>query len=164
MSLIRLALSSVLANFDNFNIRTEKAGDKDVPAADFKFEIAQPADILNVFSPDLKKTLFQEGTIDLANGLPLRYTDLVYPLKFDQEMTGAKLQIDVGVGDPMKFDDCKVGEFRLTPMEGGSVIMVLRVQCKPTAAQVGTLYELQKHKLTISIVPPELPVMQEATQ
>jgi hypothetical protein len=36
----------------------------------------------------------------------------VYPLARDEEMFGATVTIDFGVGDPMIFQDAKVNHFR----------------------------------------------------
>lgn len=160
--MLRLELSAVTATLESVNLRTEKHGPDKVPAADLKISAAQSADVLANFSPTLKNFLFHtEGTLDLAGGFALRDAHLVYPIARDEEMTGATVKIGFGVGEPMAFDDAKVNAFKLTPMDGGSVIVGFRVQCRPTPEQVAKLYTLQETGIELSLVPAELPTMGE---
>jgi hypothetical protein len=70
-------------------------------------------------------------------------------------MTGADVTIDYGVGKPKWCSaECKVNQFRITPMEGGSVIVFMRVQCKPTTEkQIAKLYTLQETGVTLIARP-----------
>lgn len=161
--MMRLELDRVTATLENVNLRTEKAGAEKVPAADLKITAAQSADVLAHFSPTLKTFLFHtEGTLDLAGGFALRDAHLVYPLSRDEEMTGATVKVGFGVGDPMVFDDAKVNAFRLTPMDGGSVVVGFRVQCRPTPEQVAKLYTLQETGIEFTLEPAELPSLPDA--
>ncbi len=161
--MLELELTKVTATLENLNLRTEKAGPDKIPAADLKITCAQSADVLAHFSPLLKTFLFDvDGPKDLADGISVRDPHLGYPLSRDEEMTGATVQIGFGVGDPMAFEDCKVNSFRLTPMEGGSVVLGMRVQCRPTPEQVGKLYQLQETGIELTLEPMELPAMGEA--
>lgn len=156
--LLALALSAAPAVFSNFNARTEKAGPDEVPAADLEFVVNQSADVLAFFSPTLKAHLFDEKSLDLADGMALRYPNMHYPIVFDREMTGAKVSIENGIGKPMVFDDAKVNKIRVTPMAGGSVQLGVRIQCKPDERQAGKLYMLQGQKgIALTIEPAELP-------
>lgn len=161
--MLDFALSKATATLENFNTRTEKSGPDKVPAADLKISCVRSADILAHFSPTLKAMLFNEdGPRDLAEGMQLRDPHMVYPLARDEEMTGATVSIDYGVSKPMEFADAKVNQFRITPMEGGSVIVGFRVQCKPDEKQAGKLYMLQEQGITLTIVPAALPEMKAA--
>lgn len=152
--MLKLALAAVSAEFCNFNARTEKSGPDTVPAADLEFQIAQHADKLDELSDTLKSHLFDTaGPKDLADGMALAHPDWNYPLGIDGEMTGAALNIETGIGKGMDFADVKVSKLRITPMEGGSVILGIRCQCKPDEKQAGKLYMLQGQKVTISITP-----------
>lgn len=156
--MLRLDLTKCTATLENVNLRTEKSGPDKVPAADLKISAAQSADVLAHFSPTLKSFLFHtEGTLDLAGGFALRDPHLQYPLARDEEMTGATVEIGFGPGAPMVFEDAKVNAFRLTPMDGGSVIVGFRVQCRPTPEQVARLYQLQEMGIELSLKPAELP-------
>lgn len=156
--MLRLELPKCTATLDNINLRTEKSGDDKIPAADLKISTGQSADVLANFSPTLKNFLFNpEATLDLAGGMSLRDPHLQYPLARDEEMTGATLTVGFGPGKPMTFDDCKVNAFRLTPHEGGSVVLVFRVQCRPSPEQIAKLYTLQETGIDITLTPAELP-------
>lgn len=161
--MLEFELEGATATLENFNPRVEKAGPEKVPAADLKISCARSADVLAHFEPTLKAFLFNDkGPRDLADGLPLRDPHMVFPLARDEEMTGATVKIDFGIGEPMVFADAKVNQFRLTPQEGGSVIVGFRVQCKPNELQAGKLYTMQEKGITISVEPAELPEMEDA--
>ena len=161
--MLRLELSKATATLESVNLRTEKHGQDKVPAADLKISAAQSADVLANFSPTLKNFLFHtEGTLDLAGGFALRDPHLGYPLSRDEEMTGAKVSIGYGVGDPMAFDDAKINTFKLTPMDGGTVVVGFRVQCRPTPEQVAKLYTLQETGIEFTLEPAELPTLPDA--
>jgi hypothetical protein len=161
--MLRLELTGATATLQNFNPRVEKKGIEKVPATDLRISTAQPSDILAFFAPTLKAHLFNaDGPRDLADGLPLRDPHMVYPLKRDEEMFGATVSIEYGVNKPLVFDDAKLKDFQLTPMEGGTVVLTFTVQCKPDAEkQIPKLYALQEQGITISVEPAELPTMQE---
>jgi hypothetical protein len=160
-------LSKAVATLVNLNTRVEKAGaggkDK-TPACDLRISTAQSPDVLAFFEPTLKQHLFNDaGPRDLADGLPLRDPHLVYPLKRDEEMTGARVSIDYGVSETIDLEDCKLKDFAITPMQGGTVIVAFTVQCKPDAFKdLPYLYQLQEQGITLSVTPAELPTMAEA--
>lgn len=161
--MLELSLNKANATLENLNLRTEKAGDQKVPAADLKVSVPQSMDVLAHFSPTLKAFLFDEdGPKDLADGVRVRDPHLGYPLSRDEEMTGATVAIGYGVGKPITITDCKVNGFKLTPMDGGSVVVGMRVQCRPTPEQVAKLYEMQETGIEFSLVPMELVEMKAA--
>ena len=161
--MLELELDAATATLENLNTRTEKAGPDKMPAADLKFSCAQSADVLAHFSPELRAFLFDEdGPKDLADGVRVRNPHLDYPLGLDHEMTGASIRIDYGVGKPLEFTECKVNQFRITPMDGGSVVLGFRVQCRPDEKQIGKLYLLQEQGVTLTLEPMELPEMKAA--
>lgn len=161
--MLRLELTKCTATLENLNLRTEKAGEDKIPAADLKISTGQAADVLAHFSPTLKSFLFNpEATLDLAGGMSLRDPHLQYPLARDEEMTGAVVTIGYGPGKPMTFEDCKVNAFRITPHEGGSVVLAFRVQCRPSPEQVAKLYTLIEQGVEITVTPCELPEMGKA--
>lgn len=161
--MLELELDKVTATLENINLRTEKAGPDKVPAADLKITCARSADVLAHFSPSLRGFLFDEnGPKDLADGVQVRDPHLGYPLSRDEEMTGSTVQIGYGVDSPMRFEDAKVNAFKITPIDGGSVILGFRIQCRPTPEQVGKLYQLQETGIELTLEPMELPAMKDA--
>ena len=156
--MMQLELDRASATLESVNLRTEKHGPDKVPAADLRISVAQSSDVLAHFSPTLKNFLFHtEGTLDLAGGFELRDRHMVFPLSRDEEMTGATVKIGYGPGDPQVFADAKVNAFKLTPMDGGSVIVGFRVQCRPTPEQIAKLYTLQETGIELWLEPAELP-------
>lgn len=170
--MLALKLDKITATFLHFNARTEVSGNDVIPAADLKISTFLPATVLDSFRPDLKDMLFKadklEGTLfagddDIAKqGLLMRDPHMVYPMERDEEMTGATFAIDFGIGDPMVFADAKVNGFKLTPRDGGSVVVEFRVQCRPDQDQGGKLYWLQKKGITFALTPAEPPEMAKA--
>lgn len=161
--MLELELEKATATLENFNPRTEKNGTDRVPAASLKFSMALGADVLAFFAPDLKARLFETSS-DLAGELlKVRDTHMVYPAERDEEMYGATLLIEYGVGEPIKLPEALVKDFRLTPMEGGSVIVGFTVNCKPDAwKDVPRLYLAQGQGCTITLEPAELGEMKNA--
>ena len=156
--MLRLELDKATATLQSLNLRTEKHGEQNVPAADIDVSVARSADVLAEFSPTLKDFIFDPaGPRDLAEGLPIRDKHLKYPLHRDEEMTGATVLIGYGVGEPMRIADAKVSKFRITPHEGGGVVVEFRVQCKPEPEQIAKLYTLQASQIEISLKPVDLP-------
>jgi hypothetical protein len=162
--MLQLELTKAVATLINFNPFTEKNGKDRVPATALRITAALTADVLAFFSPTLKAFLFNDaGPRDLADGLPLRDPHLEYPLKRDEQMTGATVTVDYGVNAPLVFTEAKLKNFQLTPKEGGTVVVAFTVLCKPDAEkEIPKLYLLQGQGITISIEPCKLPEMQEA--
>ncbi len=161
--MLALEIQSPTATLESLNLRTEKCGPDKVPAADLKLSLATSADVLAHFHPDLKMSMFTTGPKDLLGdtGLAVRDNHKVYPEGRDEEMTGATVKIGYGVGEPMVFGEAKVNSFRLTPQDGGSVIVAFRVQCRPSPEQVAKLYTLQETGVELTIEPAELPSMDD---
>lgn len=162
--MLELELEKQTANLVDFDPKTKKFGGGKVPYAVLAVSCTLSADVLANFSPTLKAMLFDEkGPKDLAGDtMPLRDPHMVYPLDRDEEMTGATVMIDVGIGDPMRFADVVVKDFQLTPLPGGFVVVAFKVHCEPNEAQVGKLYMMQEQPITITLEPMELPKMQDA--
>lgn len=156
--MLELEITKVVGTFENFNPRVEKDG----PAADLKISCNMPADVLAHFRADLRSTLFVSETDLAGETLRVRDTHMVYPISRDEEMTGATVSIDFGIGAPMRFGGAKVNQFRLTPLDGGSVIVAFRVQCRPSEEQAGKLYTLQEKGITLTLEPADPPKMAEA--
>lgn len=163
--MLRLTLDKAKAFLQSLNLRVEKHGEANVPAADLDLSIPRSADVLAEFAPTLKAFIFDEnGPRDLAEGIPIRDKHFRYPLHRDEEMTGATVRVAYGVGEPMVFADAKVSKFRITPHEGGAVVIECRVQCRPAPEDVAKLYGLQQAEIEVSLEPAELPKMAEASE
>ena len=156
--MLALEIVSPSATLESLNLRTEKCGPDKVPAADMKISFPTSADVLAHFHPDLKNSMFTTGPKDLLGdtGLAVRDNHMQFPIGRDEEMTGATVKIGYGVGEPMVFQEAKVNSFRLTPQDGGSVVVAFRVQCRPSPEQVAKLYTLQETGVELTLEPCEL--------
>jgi hypothetical protein len=144
----------------DFDPNTEKNGE---PYAYLTISTAQEADVLAFFEPTLKAFYFDENaTRDLALGLRLRDDHQVFPHRRTEEMGGATLTVDYGIGNPMVLMDTALNSFELTPMDGGRVVVVFRAKVRLTEEQAGKVFMLQKKAITISVEPAELPELKEA--
>jgi len=121
------------------NLRAEKRGEQSAPAIDVKFVRQAGNDALAMLHPGLKDALYfrdeqteAQGQID---GVPEIAPNLRFPklgsLAWDLEMSGCRVVIDYGLGDELSnivLADCKVNQFRVECMEGGTVEITFRVQ------------------------------------
>lgn len=143
----------------HINLRDEKHGDDNVLAVDLKFQGDFTGDILAEFGADLRDCLFKmaEGgdLADQASDTPtqLRFPQMIQPLKFDAEITGAKVTIEYGLGD-LVLPICNVNNFKVECHDGGTVRVTFRVQAKPTGEQLAKISSLLASSATISIESP----------
>ena len=159
---MKLALTDAAALFVHFNARAEIHGEETEAAGDIQFKFDLPNDRLADFHPDLKGVLYfkdpsRAETDDLANaGLDaphLRFQKMVLPLRFSNEMVGATIKINKGTGKPLTIKDAKVNDFRITPKEGGTIELRVRVQTHPSESQSGALCGMIKHEVRVTIEP-----------
>lgn len=160
--MLRLELDNVTATLESFTSRKEKQGPERLPAATIKVSTAQNADVLAHFNPTLRAHLFEEGQ-DLGGPfLHLRDSHMVFPLARDEEMTGCTLKIGYGVGSPLVFEGVKVGDFRLTPHDGGTVVLGFKASFLCGEASAGKLHLLNEEGIELTLEPAELPTMKDA--
>jgi len=166
-----LELDHQTATFANLNLRPEKHGDENVPGADLKLQMTVSNDILAHFHPSLRSALFRaphEGEADLvdnaqaADGQPANLSRLVFgnrlhALKWDAEIVGATATVHYGTGgkSDIVLEDSTVDGFVIEPMDGGSVVISMRVKCSPDEKAVGKLSRLMGNEIEFSLVPPE---------
>ena len=162
--MLELEFSKVTATLEALNCRVERAGPDKIPAADLKVSLPTDADVLAHFAPTLRDFLFAPGPKDLLGDTVMAVRDphMGYPLSRDEEMTGATVQIGYGVGDPIHLPDCTLNQFRLTPQDGGSVIVAFRIQCRPSPEQIARLYTLQETGIELTLEPMDVPEMKAA--
>lgn len=152
----------------NVNVRAEVKGEDREPASDLKFEADVPNDFLSELSSSLKSSLYfyDDARGDLADQgkkepgfLPhLKFPRMDLPIKWNDEMADAVVAIRlVGAEGPlMTLEPVKINDLKLTPKEGGTVALSLRVQCHPTADQFGELATLVQREVEFSIAEREI--------
>lgn len=159
-----LELDKATATLEKFVSRKESHGGERRCAATLKMSAAQPADVLAHFHPDLRDKMFAEGAPDLLgdHAIKLRDPNCVYPEARDEEMFGAEMRIAYGVGPALVFPDCRLSDFRLTPMDGGTVVIAFNVHTLCDEVMGGKLHVLNEEGITLTIEPAELPEIKAA--
>jgi hypothetical protein len=154
---------------DHVNVRPEKHGDKSVTAVDVRFLLTgENRAVLALLDDKLCSTLYwdadaeagQEALPDVEASLPnLRFARLKGPLKWEEEITSARVEIDFGMGGESNIvlTPAKVNDFKADCQEGGTTELSFRVQC--SSLPEGTLDKLGKLlncETKITVKPPEV--------
>ena len=150
------------------NARAEVNGEEREPAGDVGLDAHLPNDVLNVFHPALKGLLYHfdkgrerdlddQGRAHEAGFAPdIRLPKLGLPLKWDDEITNAKVTIRVpGETKEVVLNPVKVNGFKLTPLDGGTVEFHMRVQYHPDEKQAGKLAILVQQEVEVSLEQSE---------
>lgn len=157
-------LTRVTAKLHSYSPRRELHGDDPQPAASLTFDVKLGADLLAMFAPTLRSSLFHkaDGVVrNLADAASdandLRYPQITDPIKWELEIVGAELTIHRGLGpkSDLVLPLCDVDNFSLLPMQGGIVAVRFRVACHPSESQSGKLAFLIAEEVEITLDPPE---------
>lgn len=158
------------------NFRVEKHGDENRSAVDLNLELMRPATDLAMFGPQLRDALFWRDPsaaetslfddIDPSLEKPnLRCPMLKGPFAIDASYVGCTVTIAWGLGGPKSdivLDPCKVNRIRIEPLEGGSVVITLRVQFAGIDDKTaGRLAMLIDQETVVSIEAPEREAVDE---
>lgn len=150
-----LSLTKEPAKLTNLNVRVELHGEDVVPAADMKLEIPLTIEDLAQFSPTLRASWYDKQAKLLA-------PEVDGPFDIHGKIVGATVTVHLGLGgkSDLVLGGCEVDQYKLEPIDGGSVTFYCRVKCRPDKKQIGELYELQQCLLEVSIEPAqaELPL------
>lgn len=144
-----------------FTPRVEKHGDDDVSAASLGLQIEAPNTILDQLSPSLRATLYAapEGQVTLpgiVETMPLLRTKVIENLKLTNCYEGWTLVITAGANGDITIKECKVDKFVVTPRDGGSVLLDLRVGSSDISEdEAGWLYGHLRHEIEITLHSPE---------
>lgn len=160
-------LNEQTVTFANFNARTELNGETRKPASDLSLRAQLPNSILNSFFPGLLEMLYERPkSPDLVEqGNPegptaLRMPLLGLPLDWDLVLDNRTLTIDYGLGDEQSnivLPECKVHKFKITPQNGGTVLVAWQISAHPDAKQAGWLYDHQQTDIVISLAEIKQP-------
>ena len=160
--MLELELDNAKATLEDYDPKVGKVGGVRERSALLKVSIDVTADILAHFEATLKDRLFVLDE-DLAGGvLRVRDSGEVYPMARSEEMFRATVKIDYGLGKPMHFPEADLDEFRISPMDGGGVILFARIKVKPDEGQAGRLYMLHGEPITLTVEPAVQPMLKEA--
>lgn len=138
------------ASIANVNNRIQRHGEERQLAADIKFNLSAPNNILDAFDPSLRKDLFRKPGRGEQQSLPqigealteVKHTCLE-PLKLNHEFTGYELQIDGHLDgtEPIVLVDVKLKKFVATPREGGSVDLSFTASAEIDSSEAAELTE-----------------------
>jgi hypothetical protein len=162
--MLQLEIEDKNATIMQFNpgMKTLKGAGVRLPVTVLRLEVTLDADVLAFFEPTLKDRYFVFGAVDLIEGLVLRDRNDVFPHDRNEEMSGARIKLQTGLGPAMEFPDADLSKFKLSPVDGGMVVIVFDVEIKPDETQAGRLYMLQEQKVVLTVEPRELPEMKAA--
>lgn len=145
----------------NVNGRHESHGDENVLAVDLKFRGDFDGDILAEFAPSLRTAIYAktEGgdLADQGTDTPtkIRFPNLIQPLKFDNEIVGARVDLQYGL-QTIRFETANINKFEIECHDGGTVTVSYRVQARPTEEQLARCFALLDTQVPITITPPEV--------
>ena len=160
--MLQFELTAANATLEEFKPKMKKDEGGKIPCAELVFSVPLDAEVLAFFSPKLRDFIFNEDSLDLAGGMPLRDPYMSLPMHREEEMGGADVKVGFGLKQVLAFESVSLDEFSLTPMAGSVVIVKFRVKCQPTESQAGALYMLQEQPITLTVSPPDSESMLEA--
>tara|TARA_B100001105_G_C22399440_1_gene448565 strand:+ start:2491 stop:3177 length:687 start_codon:yes stop_codon:yes gene_type:complete len=147
--------------------RTEKHGDQDVPAVTLGIRITTANTLLDQLSQGLCAQLYKspeepepqpefDGMERIA--LPLRRDNVIDRLALKGELNGYTVIIDFGIDETsdIKLGGAKIDGFVVTPHEGGSIELGLRIGSSDLdELKAGRLAMLNKHEIQLKLLAPE---------
>lgn len=155
-------------NFERLKIahvkhRLEKHGDEDVPAVDMKLVYRASNDVLAMFSPTLKSSLYwfdesvQGQVLDDPAYLPNIKNPKIEPLKWKDKHEHMVFRIHHGVTDDeaMVFPEATASKFVIHPLEGGAVTIEFLVQALLRDNSMDALIHVEKTEVYCSLQPDE---------
>jgi hypothetical protein len=144
------------------NLRAEKHGEDNVPAADLKFETNVAAPVAESLVPGVRRMLMRKPAVGEQQNLlgEDNLTQLKYPnlaaLKFDIDLPGYSLAIARGMGlAPALKLPGDLKRFTVQGIDGGSFGLSFTFACKPEPDQVGELYTMQQEDIYLTLTPPK---------
>lgn len=155
--MLELELTNAKSTLEDWAPKDDKVG----PYVQLRISCDLDYNILAEFSDDLKDRVFKLNE-DLAGGvLQIADSGEVYPMSRAESMFGALLKLQYGLGQ-MDFADAVIDDFKISPIDGGGVILAFHAKIRPSEGQVDKLYHLRKQSITVTLEPMEQPVMREA--
>lgn len=149
-----------LTRITHINVGQEKHGNQDVNAMDIDLRYTTGNQVLAMFSPTLKSTLFEKddsnGEIDPdENHLTALKHPKMGPIKWDETYENASATVHIGASGKadITFGDCKVRKFVIEPKQGGTVVVSYQVRCHPTDEQIGKIAGKLNQEVFVTLDP-----------
>lgn len=155
------------ATLSSVTPRIEKHGDRDVPAVTLGLRITAANTLLDLLAPGLMAMLYKPVEADPVQGelpeveqaisMPLLRVRIIDVLHLRGELSGWALAIEYGIDESsaIHLGGCKVDKFRVTPAEGGSIELALRIGTRDVDEEsMGRLTMLLGHEINITLIAP----------
>jgi hypothetical protein len=144
--------------------RVERHGDDDVPAISLHLKITTANTILDKLSRTLRPTLYRSASDAGQPALEgveastpqLRQTGIEI-IKLKGQLDGWTMHIDYGhdEDDPIELGQCKVDHFAVTPHDGGTVDLFLRIGTSDIEPEdAGILWSKNGQEIVFSLIAP----------
>lgn len=155
---LRFELSRCNATI-HYTPRREIHGENPEPAATVAIETTLPAELLAMFSPTLRWSLYEGEPPDSP-----RFPEIEGAIRWKKEIVGGLLIVHSvlgGVSD-IRLPVAKADKFEIAVVEGGAFTLAFRVACHPAEAQHGALAMRQDMECEVSFEPPALDLVEQA--
>lgn len=150
------------AKLSTLTTRSELHGDDAVPAVSLGLELTTSNEILDLIDKELAPRLFKHSDSKSLPGVRDALTVLacnsIERATLAVKHEGWTLQVDDGVDDtkPLAFGGCKVDKVSVEPMQGGSVVLRMRIGTSDlNAAKSGMLGMHVGQQIWITLTAPK---------
>ena len=146
-----------------FNVRTEKHGEDDVLAFSAGLKFTGPNTFLDLIAPGLRESLYaavpgQDQLPGVEPATPLLRCKKIDSVALELSFEGWTLEIAHGIDEPMKIGGARIDKWRVTPKDGGSVEVSLRVGSNDVdEAELGQIAGKLSQMVSVRMIAPEKP-------
>lgn len=160
-----LKLFKVRARVASVNGRQELNGEEHRLACDIGIEVNQSNRFLDKLDTRLLETFYWknpsgandqaelEGVERVTDFPNLRFEHLVTPIKWAEKFEDGEFRVHHGddPADDIVLREVKINEIKLTPKEGGTVLVGLRIQGHPDEGDLARLFTVLQSEVTITV-------------
>jgi hypothetical protein len=159
---VQLQLKERMVKITAVSPNRELHGESPKPVCYIGVTFPMQGDELAMFHPALRSMVFDRNKDgDLAEqgesgGTAIRFQHLHLPLKWKDECVGAEVTVHYGARDDsaIKLPGSVLGNFKLTPMEGGTTVVTCTITCHPDERGLGKLGLMVGTEIQITVIPP----------
>lgn len=153
-----------IATLVSITPRSEKHGDDEVPAVSYGLKITGANTLLDLIDKDLRSAIYHSARNKTIDGVdPIAPTLRCKAIEHLSVAAGPfeawTLNVDHGIdeGSPISFGGCKVDKFKVTPVEGGSVEVSLRVGTSDIGPESAGLMSMKiGQQISITLLGPKV--------
>jgi hypothetical protein len=159
-----LNLFKVRAKVVSVNGRQELHGEEHRLACDIGIEVNQPNRVLDKLDTRLLETFYWKNPagaqqedldgVERVTDYPnLRFEHLGMPVKWLEKFEDCLFVLHHGDDDSLdlKLVEAKVNEIRITPKEGGTTTLGMRIQAHPDEGDLARLFTVLQSEVTVTV-------------